>query len=84
MKADAIKDGVKPTKGMWLVNTETHIAFGPIEQVQRTAIAWRSLRFGSLVKTDHETIHHGPYTYVEAPEGQVPEGYNLQEGAALP
>ena len=69
MIADAVKNGVRPTRGMWLISPSRRRAYGPIRSVRSDVIVWVDAG-GALVKTSHETIHHGDYTYAaERPEG---------------
>ena len=72
MKADAVKHGISPRRGMWMVSPSRRRAYGPIIEVRRNTIAWRGSQ-GQTVATDHETIHGGDYCYANEP----PEGYEV-------
>ena len=95
MKADALKNGIRPRRGMWVVSHGRRRVYGRIEYVRRATIATRTVAPGYvgggatppvlssyLVDTDHETIHRGDYDYV----AQIPAGYTsvpaYERGAA--
>ncbi len=69
MRNDAIKNGIRPRRGMWIVDPVKRLAYGPILYVRKNTVDWASQRHpGCVVKTDHETIQRGALTYQDAPD----------------
>jgi len=75
MKADAIRNGVRPRRGMWLVSHARRRAYGEIRFVRATTIAWWSDHYRVLVDTDHTTIHERGYDYTAEPPADYERGF---------
>ncbi len=69
-RGDAVIDGVRPRRGMYLVHHERRRVYGRVKRVtDKGAVIWS----GPLcdVPTRPETLHAGGYSYAD----EVPDGY---------
>ena len=68
---DAIVNGIKPKRGMFLVNRSKGKTYGRILRVTDECVVWESFsaqtHTGYPVKTDHDSIHANGYEYTIEP-----------------
>ena len=77
-RADAVIDGVKPKRGMWLVNHERRRIYGIVKTVHGNGdVTWLPvIGVISPNRTEPETLHHGGASY----EIEMPSSYEYMVG----
>ncbi len=64
-------NGIKPKKGIWIINRDKKKIAGQIDFVKKSGIiVWRSISVNALVESTQETLKGAGYEYSE----EMPQG----------